>query len=134
MISHDNKKNFRILAVNNEITLLNSLKRMLEKQHEVITVENGRAALELLFEGAAHFDVIISDLNMSEINGDDIYRFLAEKYPGFEQRIIFITHDMISGNAKEFLKNIKNVLVKKPFTREELFQALNAIPQPGDNK
>ncbi len=116
-----------ILIVDDEPFLLKSMQRLLEDIHDITTATGGRAALTLLEDGTDEFDTIISDLNMPDINGADLYRYVAEKYPGFEKNIIFMTGSVFTPALKEFLSTVNNLRLTKPINQDELLQAIERM-------
>jgi two-component system cell cycle sensor histidine kinase/response regulator CckA len=115
-----------ILVVNDSPALLIIIKRILEKHHQVTTCDS-RAALELLVSPKKKFDAIITDLNMPDISGIDIYKYVSKNIPELENRIIFITSGAYTAMMKEFISSINNPLLEKPFTTNQLQQALSNI-------
>ena len=67
----------RILCVDDDPNILRALRIILSrKQYEVITVESGEAALEMLAEEKP--DLLILDIMMGDISGYDVMRRLPE--------------------------------------------------------
>jgi PAS domain S-box-containing protein len=65
----------RILAVEDQPDMLESLRHMLEERGACVTaVGSGEAALELLRAGAAKFDFMASDIGMPGMDGYDLIR------------------------------------------------------------
>jgi CheY-like chemotaxis protein len=70
----------RVLLVDDQPKLLRLFERSLTKAgHEVVTAENGRAAIELV--QAQDFDVVISDVRMPDMGGVELLRELHERDP-----------------------------------------------------
>ncbi|HEY0712913.1 MAG TPA: response regulator, partial [Polyangia bacterium] len=84
------RRRFRVLAVDDEALLLKAYRRMLADHHDVVMAAGGTDALELLGQDR-QFDVILCDLQMPELSGADVYREVARRWPGLEQRFIIIT-------------------------------------------
>ena len=62
-----NVKKYEILLVDDDPLVLESIGVVLEnKGYEVVTVENGGTALEILAK--EHFDLVLSDLVMDEVD------------------------------------------------------------------
>ena len=116
-----------ILLVDNEPMLLKLLRMVLEKQNQITAVVGGSRAKEIIAEQGNEFDLIITDLNMPEISGSDLYHFAAEKYPGLEKRFIFITGGVEMPWVKEFLKSTGNPVLEKPFLPKDLLELVNQI-------
>lgn len=117
----------RLLVVDDEPNYLFTYQAMLKPSHEVTTALGGRAALELLALPDRHFDAIVCDLAMADVDGIDLYRYIAEKLPGTEQRMIFVTGGPTTERAVEFLAEVRNHRLDKPFEPEELMHALQSV-------
>lgn len=111
----------RVLVIDDEVLIGRALKRMLNK-YEVVSVQHPHDAYSLLSEGT--FDVILCDVMMPEITGKDVYETIKRDYPGLEQKIIFMTGAVFSRSA-EFLENIDNDRMEKPFERATLLELLS---------
>lgn len=69
-----------LLLVDDEIYIMNSLKRLLRKDgYQILSAENGKAALEIL--STNQVGVIISDQRMPEMTGVEFLRRVKELYP-----------------------------------------------------
>lgn len=131
-ISYSNKDVIQIshgtiLVVDDEPSLLKTMQRILEPHHEVVLAKGGYAALEFLSRQPERFDVIVSDLSMPDVNGKDLYFYLLDKHPGLEQRIIFVTGGVDLLHFKQFLTDIKNPCIEKPFTKDQLLYMVDKM-------
>ena len=104
----------RVLVIDDEPLILKTLGRVLDKDHDVVLLENAAEALELL-RGGARFDVVVCDLMMPEVTGMDLYDALAAEQPATAARMVFVTGGVFSGRAREFLDRISNRRLEKPF-------------------
>ena len=78
----------KILAVDDDPELLSHLVARLETRgHRVSTAENGAEALRVLAD--APFDVLLSDLEMPEVDGETLIREVRHRWP--ELRILVIS-------------------------------------------
>jgi CheY-like chemotaxis protein len=65
----------RILAVEDQPDMLESMRRMLEDQGAIVTaVSSGREAFELLRTRSSDFDVLVSDIGMPQMDGYELIR------------------------------------------------------------
>lgn len=64
----------RILLVDDEESIRKLLSRMLESNYDVEVAPDGDAAIRLLREPEAHYDLLISDLNMPGMDGLTLIR------------------------------------------------------------
>lgn len=114
-----------IMIVDDEPSILDLTQRHLEKMgySNIISCQSGQLALEKYQVNTVSYDIIISDLNMPEMNGVELLRHLSEE--GYCGGIILLSGEdqRILEVAKELAKarNL-NVLgyISKPFKREAL--------------
>lgn len=115
--------NNRILLVDDEINLLQSLRRSLRGRYDVTLAEGGPAALELLKSGE-EFAVIVSDMQMPELDGVTLLKHAREIFPDTVRM-------MLTGNVdQETAVNAVNCgaifrFLNKPCTTENLAAALD---------
>lgn len=85
----------RILFVDDEAYVLDGISRALRRERhrwEVITANGGPAALRALAE--AHFDVVVSDLRMPEVDGLEVLAHVQRTAPS-------TIRVMLSGSADD---------------------------------
>ncbi|HVM33637.1 MAG TPA: response regulator [bacterium] len=117
----------RLLIVDDEPTNLKVFKRMVEKDHQVQTALGGREALKILEKSPGDLDLIVTDLNMPDVSGMELYRYVAEKTPRLAERMIFITGGAFTESSKEFLKKVDNPRLEKPFEAQELLRSIHDL-------
>ncbi|MGE4490429.1 MAG: sigma-54-dependent transcriptional regulator [Kiritimatiellales bacterium] len=107
----------RILIVDDEPTILNLLNKILIGQgYDATPASNGEKALQLL--QTERFDLMISDINMTPINGMELLRKAAESYP--EMGVIMLTAYGTVATAVEAMKQGAFDYITKPFKLDEL--------------
>ncbi|MBN1654221.1 MAG: response regulator [Deltaproteobacteria bacterium] len=107
------KTGLRILIVDDEPGVARSLRRAL-RDHDVTISLSGREAIEQL-KTDPPFDLIFCDLMMPDISGMDLYGTAAQRTPGLEKRMIFMTGGAFTQQARNFLESIPNKWLEKPF-------------------
>lgn len=117
----------KLMVVDDEAFLLRAYQRMLGGRHEVTTALGGRAAVGLLSAAGASYDVIFCDLMMPDVDGVDLHRFVAERFPGLEKRMVFISGGAFTPRAQDFLARIDTPHVEKPFTIEDLQRTIAGV-------
>ena len=110
-----------ILIVEDEKYLANSLEIVLA-EHRVTVAGSAREAVTLCVE--RDYDVILCDLWMAELTGMDVHREVLRRRPGQEQRMVFMTGGAFTPRAQQFLDSVPNLILQKPFSTEELLQAV----------
>ena len=107
----------KILIVDDEIALRQSLNILLARHgYSVETADSANQALSILEN--EHFDMVISDLRMKEMNGLELLRRIKTSYPDIE--VIILTAFGSIGGAVEAMKSGAFDYVTKPFKNEQL--------------
>jgi PAS domain S-box-containing protein len=101
-------------------------KRLEELGYTVRAVENGPAALEVLQSSGPSFDLVFSDVVMpGGLSGYDIARWIREHRPNTK---IMLTSGYPDEVARTHDGNVRAIkLLRKPYNRDELAQALRQI-------
>ncbi|NVJ97507.1 MAG: response regulator [Alphaproteobacteria bacterium] len=108
-----------VLIVDDEPEILTSLSDILELDgHKVRAVSSGGKALEIL--KSQTFDVIISDLRMPGLSGQELFEALSQEHPELVRSIAFMTGDSLSAEAQQFLESCARPVVNKPFSPADI--------------
>jgi len=107
----------RILVVDDEMIVCESLKRILEEEgYEAEDALSGKEAFEKM--KANPFDIVITDLKMPGIDGMEVLRTFRKEYP--DSIIIMITGFSTVETAVEAMKLGAFDYIPKPFTPDEV--------------
>lgn len=108
----------KILFVDDELNVLAAIRRMLRKKHkdwELFFAESGADALALC--GENHFDVVVSDIKMPGMDGEELLTRIKDAYPG-------IIRIALSGQVDldEVMRSIRAVhqYISKPCEADKL--------------
>jgi len=116
----------RVLVIDDEAPIRSLMERLLGKQHEVVKAESGAAAIELL-EHDQSFDLIICDMMMPAVSGMDLHKWLVDKNPELAKNVLFITGGAFTPKTREYLAQIDNLRVEKPFDSKDLQHMVNEL-------
>ena len=121
------KKDVRILVVDDEPTMADSLKQnLVEDGYGVDTAATGAEAIELFDQGGHH--IAICDLQLPDIGGLEVMRHIKDTRPTTE--VIVVTGHGSVAKAVEATKAGAFDFVDKPFDFEELqLRVENALKQ-----
>lgn len=119
----------RVLVIDDDPGVANTLRAMLEAHHEVKSVESGREALKILMSDE-EFDVVFCDLVMPELSGIDLYCALELNRPHKAARVVFMTGGVFTAEAQRFLAEVKNRRIEKPFSLARIEQLLAEAVEP----
>ncbi|MBZ0267363.1 response regulator [bacterium] len=117
----------RILVVDDQESMREMLADLLDMMgHEAVPVESGREALRTVAEGG--IDLVITDLNMPEMDGMDLMMRLKERHPRLP--VIIITGYGTFHTEKKVLSNGANGYIPKPCTIHRVQETVNAALSP----
>lgn len=108
-----------LLVVEDDHSLRRLVNRILSRNgYEVLDTASSHDALEICDHHAGSIDLLITDVNMPEMPGNELARRVAEKHPGI--RTLFM-----SGGADESITRHGFLapgegFVQKPFTVDDL--------------
>ncbi len=109
----------RILVVDDEPAISDILSQALATDgHVVETASNGGEALEKIERTS--YDLVISDLKMPGMSGQELYERLRRLDPDLASRMVFSTGDTLSAMTREFLEAAGAPCIQKPFDLIEL--------------
>jgi signal transduction histidine kinase len=109
----------RVLVVDDDRMVGVSVFRLLSSEHDVTVTSSAAEALEQL-ESRGEFDVILCDLMMPDMTGMDLYEELFRRSPETARRVLFITGGAFTPRAREFLADVPNARIEKPFDGQSL--------------
>lgn len=117
-----------ILLVDDEEFILDTAAETLQESgFNVLTAENGRAAIDLFEERSSEIDLVITDLMMPEVDGLETIREIKKRRPDVP---IIAASGMAIDRSQEAIDAGAAFFVSKPFTAEKLLSAINdALPQ-----
>ncbi|TMB02593.1 MAG: response regulator [Deltaproteobacteria bacterium] len=115
----------RILLVEDDALVARAVRRTLSREHEVVVVETGRAALEAI--AGAKFDLVISDLMMPEMTGMDLHAELLRTHPEVAKGMVFFSGGAFTDAAREFLRRVPNPQIEKPFDPQQLRELIRRL-------
>lgn len=114
----------RVLVIDDEVMLSNTLRRVLKPHHDVETETSGKNALQRL-SSDREFDVIFCDVMMPEMAGPALFEAIATQYPELAERVVLLSGGAFSDSGKEFLARNGNLTIDKPFTKAQILEVVS---------
>jgi signal transduction histidine kinase/CheY-like chemotaxis protein len=119
----------RILVVDDEPIILDLMIDILaELGHKIDTAENGMEASRKIKNGC--YDLVITDVRMPQMDGIELYREIVASRPDLEQKVVFITGDLINTRTVEFLAEIGAPTVPKPLEIGKVTELVEKLLHP----
>lgn len=114
----------RVLVADDEAAIRHALERFLSSQgHTVVAVSSGSEAIWRA-EGDEVFDMILLDLRMPDISGQQVFERWARDRPTLSERVVFLTGDIVSADLQRFLGDTGRPYLSKPFEFTTILEAL----------
>lgn len=114
--------NAKILIVDDEIKVINALKRLLsKKQYEVISQTNPKVALDMLEN--EKIDIIICDYKMPQMSGVDLLKYSKKVTPS-TVRILITGHVDLDVAINAINKGNIYYYIEKPWKNEEIIKVI----------
>ena len=121
-----NHRGTRVLVVEDEPTVARLIADVLEDEGlHVDVLLDGREALDRA--GRERFDLVICDMKMPGLDGQNFYQSLARARNPLQERFLFVTGDVIGQQTQEFLERNRLPHVAKPFRVEELTEKVFSL-------
>jgi PAS domain S-box-containing protein len=116
----------KILVVDDEETILELSVDILEnKGYDVDTALNGEVARDMIESNS--YDLVVADIRMpGTLSGIDLFYWVKKNVPGFEDRIVFATGDLVAEDTQKFLSETKRPCLSKPFEMSEYLNTVRA--------
>ena len=115
------KPTAKILIVDDEEGIRESLKLILEDHYDLIAVDSGEQALECLRNDAS-IGLALLDIKMPKVNGLDILKAIKEEFP--EMKVIIVTGYKSVETAAEAARLGACGYIVKPFKIDEILETV----------
>ena len=105
----------RILVVDDEPAVVNTVRRILERDHEVLAMTDARDALAA-FERNEVLDLVLCDLSMPYLTGEQLYERALALDPSLARKFVFVTGGATTPELRYFLEHVPSERLSKPFS------------------
>jgi PAS domain S-box-containing protein len=108
-----------VLVVDDEAEIRETLAEILTSaKHRVVAVSSGREALDRM--ASEHFDVILTDIRMPDLDGRALFQEIERRWPGRSRRVAFVTGDTLASVWRDFASESGRPVLEKPFLPDEV--------------
>lgn len=109
----------RVLVVDDEHGIRTTLRRALERDHDVVVTASAREARAILEQDTA-FDLILSDLMMPDMTGMELREWLCGHAPDVAERVVLMSGGVFTREARRYLESTRCRVLDKPFDTASL--------------
>lgn len=114
-------KPLSILVIDDEDVICEACELVLSENGHAVTARNdGKAGLNAIRQGT--YDILLLDMKLPDIDGMEILKTVQKEKPGL--CIIVMTGYSSISNAVQAIKQGADDYLAKPFTEDELVQAI----------
>ncbi|HOO47623.1 MAG TPA: response regulator, partial [Deltaproteobacteria bacterium] len=114
--------NKKILVVDDEIGIRESLQKILEKEgYSVVTASNGEEAFKIIRKG--DIDILVTDIRMAGMDGVELLKVSKSVSPFTE--VIMITGYASVDTAVDSMKQGAYDYITKPFKKADILKAVH---------
>jgi CheY-like chemotaxis protein len=106
-----------------------SIRRLLTRGYEVTVAGGAHEALARL-EAGESFDLILCDLMMPQMTGMELHAEIVRRWPALAERMVFLTGGAFTPRASDFLAQVPNERLEKPFAPEALRDLVERLLEP----
>ena len=125
-------RSLHILAVDDEAVILDLIVDAFGRDghHTIDTAGSAREALQKLERRS--YDILLLDLKMPEMDGQQLFNEIRRRWPDLARRVIFASGDTLHPDTRQFLDTSGCPCVDKPFKLEHLASAMVSIAGGAD--
>ena len=113
-----------MLVVDDEVTNLNTFRRVFRADFDVVAAIDGASALRLL--QAEAFDVVMSDYSMPGMNGVELLKEVSKTWPNIA-RLLITAHQDLNDVLLARDSGLAAGIVPKPWTREHILRWIDNL-------
>lgn len=115
-----------ILLVDDEDAVRRVVGTLLQRMgYQVTRAASGTEALAALQDRA--YDVMICDLRMPGLSGEEVYARMEREHPSMTSRVVFTSGDLEADKARALLARAGGPAVQKPYDIETLLAAIRTV-------
>jgi PAS domain S-box-containing protein len=120
----------RVLIIDDEQPVAEVLRRILSTEAEVVVKSDALAALELLVAEGYRFSLILCDLMMPTMTGNELFLEATARDPTLKERFVFMTGGAFTTEGRRFLNTVQRPVLQKPFDVARVRQLVRAAAAP----
>ncbi len=115
----ESQKTVRVLVIDDEVDVADLNVEVLERAgYKADAAYKAATAFEML--RTYDYDVVLSDLNMPDVDGRGVYETIASEFPDLLASTGFVTGDTMGRTSQTFLQETSRPHLEKPVSPKEL--------------
>ena len=115
-----------VLVIDDDEKFQKSFAEMLQKMGFIVSVaDTGEKAIETFSTNRSHFDLVILDLLMPDVDGSEIHELLRIQNPDI--KILFASGIFYFDHLVDMTKSVINGFIQKPFNYYQLRSKIDRL-------
>jgi DNA-binding NtrC family response regulator len=115
-----------VLVIDDDEKFQKSFSEMLQKMGFIVSVaDTGEKAIETFSTNRSHFDLVILDLLMPDVDGSEIHELLRIQNPDI--KILFASGIFYFDHLVDMTKSVINGFIQKPFNYYQLRSKIDRL-------
>jgi DNA-binding NtrC family response regulator len=115
-----------VLVIDDDEKFKKSFAEMLQKMGFIVSVaDTGEKAIETFSTNRSHFDLVILDLLMPDVDGSEIHELLRIQNPDI--KILFASGIFYFDHLVDMTKSVINGFIQKPFNYYQLRSKIDRL-------
>ena len=129
----ETSKSVRVLIIDDEADVADLNVEMLQRGgFDAVAAHEPEHALDML--RSHRYDVVLSDLNMPNLDGRGILEAISKEFPELVSRTGFVTGDTMGRASQAFLKESRRPYIEKPVSPKELCEFAAQLSMEGSSE
>lgn len=118
----------RVLVIDDDEMIGRAMRRMLQRDFEIEVHRDPAVGAHRAIHGG-DFDAVLCDLMMPGLDGEEVYKMVAEKRPAMAEKMIFVTGGAVTASSAQFETDMRAAgrLLIKPVSNREITEKIDAI-------
>lgn len=127
------RRRSRVLLIDDDAALRRALIRLLSAHHVIIEADGGSGGIAAIDSGA-HFDAVLCDLMMPDLDGPAVYEHIARTRPALLDHLAFLSGGAFTPRVRRFLDEVATQVVEKPASREALLRVIDGLTRGDEDE
>jgi CheY-like chemotaxis protein len=115
-----------ILLVDDEVAVIRSLRRLLEREHDVLAASSADEALAIIGTMPS-IDLVLYDISMTRMGAKEFMHRAERLSTSLSERIVFVSSGTVDSTDAAFLMEARNTVIEKPFDLSSLTDLIAAM-------
>lgn len=115
-----------VLVADDDSLNLSVLRRLLERQHDVVVARGAHSLLQALASDEV-FDAVVVELMMSDLDPERLADIIDRQHPELAQKVLFVSSSSLTMRSRGFVQRFPERVLFRPLSEELLTTAIEEL-------